>query len=96
MNLHRQLNTVQQRNKSKNVAYNKVGSELGSSKANLVDDPFLCLEKVSATDSSDLPAAHTYPASTNTFIKKALGKLKRRAETEDVKMWVTHLDSATR
>ena len=32
LTLHRQLNTVQLRNKRKNVTYNKIGSELGSSK----------------------------------------------------------------
>ena len=37
---------------------------------------FMCLEKVLATDSSDLPAAHTYPPST--VIKKSFAKALKR------------------
>ena len=63
--------------------------------------------KVLATDSSDLPAAHTYPPST--VIKKSFEKAQKESRdlnsedveelakqtllsTEDVEMWVTHLD----
>ena len=68
----------------------------------------LCLEKVLATDSSDLPAAHIYPPST--VIKKSYEKAQNESRdlnsedieevakqtllsTEDVEMWVTHHDS---
>ena len=61
----------------------------------------LCLEKALATDSIDLPAAHT--SLVVLLSRKALRNLKTRAETwtqkmsllstEDVEMWVTHLDS---
>ena len=69
---------------------------------------FMYLEKVVATGSSDLPAAHTYPP--NTVIKKSLKKAQKESRdlnsgdveelakqtnlsTEDDEMWVTHLDS---
>ena len=68
---------------------------------------FMCLEKFLATDSSKLPAAHTYPPST--VIKKSFEKAQKESRdlnsedveeqkqtllsTEDVEMWVTHLDS---
>ena len=67
----------------------------------------MCLEKALATDSIDLPAAHT--SLLVLLSRKALRKLKgesrlglRRCRrtckqtllsTEDVEMWVTHLDS---
>ena len=67
----------------------------------------MCLEKVLATDSSDSTAAHTYPLST--VIKKSFEKAQKDSRdlnsedvdeqkqtllsTEDVEMWVTHLDS---
>ena len=46
---------------------------------------FMCLEKVLATDSSDLPAAHTYPPST--VIKKSCEKAQKESRdlnSEDV------------
>ena len=68
----------------------------------------MCVEKVLATDSSDLPAAHAYPPST--VIKKSFGKAQKESRdlnsedveelakqtllsTEDVEMWVTLLHS---
>ena len=68
----------------------------------------MCLEKVLATDSSNLPAAHTYPPST--VIKKSIQKAQKESQDlksedveelakqtllsiEDIEMWVTHLDS---
>lgn len=68
----------------------------------------LRLEKGLATDSSDFPAAHTYPIST--VINKSFEKAQRENQdlnsedveglakqthlsTEDVEMWVRHLDS---
>ena len=68
----------------------------------------MCLEKVLATDSNDLPAAHTYPPST--VVTKSFEKAQKESRdlnsedveelakqtllsTEDVEMWVTHLDS---
>ena len=68
----------------------------------------MCLEKVLATDSSNLPAAHTY--SPSTVIKKSFAKAQKESRdlnsediedlakqtllsTEDVEMWVTDLDS---
>ena len=71
----------------------------------------MCLEKVVATDSSDLFAAHTYPPNhANTVIKKSFEKVRKQSRdlnsedvkelakqtllsTEDVEMWVAHLDS---
>ena len=67
------------------------------------------MEKVFATDSSDLPAAHTYLPST--VIKKSFEKAQKESRdlnledagelakqtlrsTEDVEMWVTHSVSA--
>ena len=62
----------------------------------------MCLKKALATDSIDLPAAHT------SVIKKSIEKAQKDTEdtedaeklakqtlpsTEDVEMWVTHLDS---
>ena len=68
---------------------------------------FMCLERVLATDSSDSTAAHTYLPST--VIKKSFEKAQKNSRdlnsedveeqkqtllsTEDVEMWVTHLDS---
>ena len=63
----------------------------------------MCLEKVLATDSSDLPAAHTY--SPSNVVKKSFGKAQKEnrdlksedveelakqtlLSTEDVEMWV--------
>ena len=68
----------------------------------------LCLEKVLATNSSDLPAARTYTPST--AIKNSFEKAQKESRgldsgdveeltkqtllsAEDVEMWVTHLDS---
>ena len=68
----------------------------------------MCLEKALATDSSDLPAAHTYPPST--VIKKSFEKPQEESRdlnsedveelakqtllsTEDVEVWVTLLHS---
>ena len=68
----------------------------------------MCLEKVLATDSSDLPAAHPYPPST--VMKKSFEGAQKKSRdlnsedveelakqtplsAEDVEMWVTHLDS---
>lgn len=68
------------------------------------------VEEVLTTDSSDLPAARTYPPST--VIKKSFEKAKKenwgltseRVEdlakqtvlsSEDVEMWVTHLDAVS-
>ena len=45
----------------------------------------MCLEKVLATDSSDFPAAHTYPPST--VIKKSFEKAQKQSQdlnSEDV------------
>ena len=68
----------------------------------------MCLEKALATDSIDLPAAHT--SLLVLFIKKSFAKAQKESRdldsedveelakqtllsTEDVEMWVTHLDS---
>ena len=69
----------------------------------------LCVwKRFSATDSNDLPTAHTYPPST--VIKKSFEKAQKESRdlnsedveelakqtllsTEDVELWVTHLDS---
>lgn len=68
----------------------------------------MCLEKILATDSSDLPTAHAYPPST--VIKKSFEKAQKDSRdlnsedveelakqtllsTEDVELWATHLDS---
>ena len=63
----------------------------------------MCLEKVLATDSSDLPAAHTYPPSKSSKSQKESPDLNSEdveelakqtlLSTEDVEMWVTHPDS---
>ena len=70
----------------------------------------MSLEKVLATESSNLPAAHTYPPST--VIKKSFEKAQKESQdlnsedveelakqtlrsTEDVEMWVTHREAAT-
>ena len=53
----------------------------GSKECGFCMGHFLRLEKVLAMDSSDLPAAHTYPPTVVLLSRKVLGKLKRRAET---------------
>ena len=71
----------------------------------------MCLVKVLATDSSDFPAANTHPPSTvikkgfekaqkesrnlNSEDVEELAK-QTLLSTEDVEMWVTHLDSVKR
>ena len=71
----------------------------------------MCLEKVLATDSSDFPAANTHPPSTvikkgfekaqnegRNMNSEDVEKLAKQTllSTEDVEMWLTHLDSVKR